>query len=155
MKIYRNISLHILCSSMFSILSPERPLAIRHQDGAYGLTLYSSNLIILFEIFMVITALNRGPTVIADSKEFSQVKCFSSGLFIFVFILRCVDETVTEILCNGFPYCNNMADLKFCKNATSWFPWNLPSTEWEPLYYGYNGQCDHTIVNHFSHNLLF
>ena len=26
----RNISLQILCSSIFSILSPERPLAIRH-----------------------------------------------------------------------------------------------------------------------------
>jgi hypothetical protein len=35
-RIYRNISLQILCSSIFSILSPE--------DGAYGLTLYSSNL---------------------------------------------------------------------------------------------------------------
>ena len=29
-KINRNISLHILCSRFFSILSPERPLAIRH-----------------------------------------------------------------------------------------------------------------------------
>ena len=40
----RNISLHILCNSIFSVLSPERPIAIRHQDGAYGLTLYFSNL---------------------------------------------------------------------------------------------------------------
>jgi hypothetical protein len=30
LKICRNISLQILCSSIFSILSPERPLAIRH-----------------------------------------------------------------------------------------------------------------------------
>jgi hypothetical protein len=29
-RMYRNISLQILCSSIFSILSPERPLAIRH-----------------------------------------------------------------------------------------------------------------------------
>ena len=36
---------YILCSNIFSILSPERTLAIRHQDGAYGLTLYFSNLI--------------------------------------------------------------------------------------------------------------
>jgi hypothetical protein len=30
LKNCRNISLQILCSSIFSILSPERPLAIRH-----------------------------------------------------------------------------------------------------------------------------
>ena len=30
LKSYRNISLQISCSSIFSILSPERPLAIRH-----------------------------------------------------------------------------------------------------------------------------
>ena len=30
MKTRRNISKYIICSSIFSILSPERPLAIRH-----------------------------------------------------------------------------------------------------------------------------
>ena len=35
----------------------------------------------------------------------------------------------TENLCKGFPFCPNKADLKFCKNATSW---NL-STGWEPI----------------------
>ena len=51
----------------------------------------------------------------------------------FLFVnLRCVDETETENLCKGIPFCQNMADLKFCKNAMSW---NLPSAGWE-LYKG-------------------
>ena len=46
---HRNISLQILCSSIFSILFPERPLAIMYQNGAYGLTLVvKSNSFICF-----------------------------------------------------------------------------------------------------------
>ena len=55
-KIGRNISLQILCSSIFLILSPERPLDIRHYDRAYGLTLYFSNHFkgLCYELFALI-----------------------------------------------------------------------------------------------------
>ena len=39
LNICTNVLLQILCSSISTFLSPERPLAIGNQDGACGLTL--------------------------------------------------------------------------------------------------------------------
>ena len=73
-KLTLKISIQILCSSVFSILIPERSLAIRHEDGAYELTLYSSNLSLIMAIPFVKFSRERYKIKMIFGKNYTVVK---------------------------------------------------------------------------------
>ena len=48
-------------------------------------------------------------------------------------------------MCKGTPLCDNLMDLKWCKNATKW---SLPDADWTPIEYEYEPSLSKCTLQH-------